>query len=409
MDKYAAALAGDLEESKVKREMGSVAGFLLLDGKGRGALSLNVVSLFFNNVCMTQTRFLIDHPHVTAEMYDDPVVDMSMFRLLVSRLETRLLSTSMGPAEGEDDEDFRSMYGDSMSLAPRLRAMLCHPLYNLSLLFMLLLNMWACFQYGVLSTALLDSLGMTFMVLSVIDVLIRILAYSWVSFWSAHNDLYAQTGNRFDFWVAVMTVLGYLLSFTPWNKNAGLGFAAAEQDSFRIVLALPLLRLLTSISSLRTFVGFMYVLPLSAGGVILQLVCIFYVYGILGCILFARTFNLLANNEMPESVFDSFVQSQMTLYQLLLGAGWTTMLHTTLEAVGSVVFDIACINVNTLICVQSLSPLSTTDIVCTFWMYVPCVMLYLTGGRQRILCGVLPFFCVSVFNTVHQPHWWCGN
>jgi hypothetical protein len=110
-----------------------------------------------------------------------------------------------------------------------------------------------------------------------------------------------------------------------------------DNDPFRCVLALPLLRLLTSISGLRvTFLGLMYVLPLSAGGVILQLICIFYVYGVLGCILFARTFNLLPDNQMPESVFDSFAQSQLTLYQLLLGAGWTALLDSTLAAVCSI-------------------------------------------------------------------------
>jgi hypothetical protein len=119
-------------------------------------------------------------------------------------------------------------------------------------------------------------------------------------------------------------VLGYLFSRYVEPSSVGLGFLAGH-DAHRLVLALPLLRLLSCIRSLRVMVlGLMFVLP-NYKVLALQLLCLFYMYGALGCIMFARGFVLLPNFPAEQSAFDSFLESQMTLYQLLVGANWTTV------------------------------------------------------------------------------------
>ena len=40
----------------------------------------------------------------------------------------------------------------------------------------------------------------------------------------------------------------------------------------------------------------------------LQLICVMYIYGVIGCQMFARAFNLVPGYTATETVFDSFLQ-----------------------------------------------------------------------------------------------------
>jgi hypothetical protein len=351
-DTYTQKHAAFLDAEKQRREMGSVTGFLLLDKGKKGALSVNTVTTFFTDVCKTSTRFVIDQVVVEDAMWDQPVIDVSMFRLLVSRLEARFLTEdSTSSAEGQNLDETRSMYGDTIDAAYRARVMLTHPLYNQFVVCVTLFRMWLCFQYGILSNSFLDTAGLVLMLFTVLEVVYRVLAFSWSGFWIANNQLYTQTANRFDFWLAVVTMLGYFYSrYTNTSGHFVLGFNQTAHDPSRVVLALPLLRLLTSVDSLRVKVlGLLYTLPLFSE-VVMQLLCLFYTYGVLGCLMLPRAFALSSDYQLTETVFDSFFQSQITLYQLLLGVGWTGVMDSALTTTGSSVLYVLYFTSFILIC-----------------------------------------------------------
>jgi hypothetical protein len=119
-------------------------------------------------------------------------------------------------------------------------------------------------------------------------------------------------------------------------QDSLLGFHATAHDPFRVVLALPLLRLLTSIDSLRVKVlGLVYTLPLHSD-VAVQLLCIFYAYGAVGVLLFARIYSLSPGyQQLGQTVFDSFLQSLLSLYQLTLANNWTYTMESSLITVAS--------------------------------------------------------------------------
>ena len=177
----------------------------------------------------------------------------------------RFLSATVG-VEERDQEEKHSMFGDTMDAAPHLRATINHSSYSRVMIFVSFFRVWLCFQYDVLSTELVDSISLVFMLFSVLEVAVRVFAFSWHGFWVASNELYAQTRNRFDFCVAVVTVFGYILS--RYSSTHALMFTVTKQDPFRVVLAVPMLRLLSSLGSLRVlFLGLAYTLPQYVGAV----------------------------------------------------------------------------------------------------------------------------------------------
>jgi hypothetical protein len=56
-----------------------------------------------------------------------------------------------------------------------------------------------------MAESVVDTMGLLFLLFTVLEVGMRVVAYSWAEFWSASNDVYEQTGNRYDFWVAAVS------------------------------------------------------------------------------------------------------------------------------------------------------------------------------------------------------------
>jgi hypothetical protein len=111
-----------------------------------------------------------------------------MFRLLVARLQVRFLSNGGSSSEGGlNAEETRSMYGDTVDAAPRARKLLAHPVYQQVIMFVTFFRMWLCFQYGVLPTAVLDTVGLFFVLFTVLEVVYRVMAFSWRGFWVAND------------------------------------------------------------------------------------------------------------------------------------------------------------------------------------------------------------------------------
>jgi voltage-dependent calcium channel L type alpha-1D len=132
----------------------------------------------------------------------------------------------------------------------------------------------------------------------------------------------------FDFYVMLLTVLAFgVARFSTPDGYAIYTFAPGS--SLRCVLALPTFRLLSTLPSVRVmWFGLLFVLP-SYWALVTVMLLVLYVYAVVGVFLYARQFELAVDYDAPEAVFDSMLQSLLTLYQMLTGA-WSDIMLTSM-------------------------------------------------------------------------------
>jgi voltage-gated sodium channel len=168
------------------------------------------------------------------------------------------------------------------------------------------------------------------LVVQVVEILLRIYAYKWKYFWNVPDDVFSQLANRYDFLIVLFTVALYTLTrfsgHTPFY-----GFAPVGAPD-RAVLAVPLFRVFTAVPSIRRLVlGLVFAAPLYAT-LALMLFCIIYIYAVVGVSVFVQKFwsipGFTGNFGSPSAVFDSFTQAFITLYQMLVMAGWSSTMQS---------------------------------------------------------------------------------
>ena len=298
------------------------------------------VAKFCNYACQFGTRFEIEganHPDAA-----QPCLDVAAFRLIVSSLYPNFLGSSGSGATALPE---RSGKGASDAIAPemgspgavkgvasRMRAFFLGGTYQQGWTIVSLLHLWVLYQYGTFDSSMADSIGLLAMLIMLAELALRVLAFSWSGFWHVPQDVLRQMGNRFDFFVMLLSLLAYIASryFVVGANQNPLLFALDRYDPSRVAVALPLFRLFTSVQSVRASVlGLLYILP-NYSSLLLLLMCVFYVYGVGGCLMLARAFNVVPGYGMVNANFDSFLQGQLTLYQLLVGANWGTLLDVSL-------------------------------------------------------------------------------
>ena len=191
----------------------------------------------------------------------------------------------------------------------------------------------------------LDFLCAGFVVLWIIEIVARIFCVGPQSFWSLNDDFFRQQANRFDVGVMSITIgiviassVCKLTGVTTGNTHGGpvvwfvkWGSIGGYNDWSRLALAIPLLRMFSTIRRIRdTTMGLLTVLP-SYTHVITLLLCVVYFYAVVGCFLFASEMKYNTNYHIPMSNFNSMLDSILTLFQLFVGAGWNGVLYAAMQ------------------------------------------------------------------------------
>ncbi len=191
----------------------------------------------------------------------------------------------------------------------------------------------------------LDFLCAGFVVLWIIEIAARIFCVGPRAFWSLNGDFFRQQANRFDFGVmsitlgiVVASIVCKLSGLSEGNTHGGpmvwfvkWGSIGGYNDWSRLALAIPLLRVFSTIRRIRdTTMGLLTVLP-SYGHVLTLLLCVVYFYAVVGCFLFASEMKYNANYNIPMSNFNSMLDSILTLFQLFVGAGFNSVMYAAMQ------------------------------------------------------------------------------
>ena len=207
--------------------------------------------------------------------------------------------------------------------------------------------------------AVLDTISSIFLIWGFVEIGLRIAATGWRDFWHVGQDFFQQAANRFDFKCNMLTLIVMVLCiiskfsrdepiwFLPWDPK-GRGY----NDWSRIVLALPLMRAFSTVRLLRDIVmGMITVIPLYAH-VFTLLLIFFYLYGAVGCYLFASSFKYNADYILPDANFNSFLDALMTLFQLFVGEAWNDVMEAAMntgKTVPAVLYFVSFIVIMTLL------------------------------------------------------------
>ncbi len=166
---------------------------------------------------------------------------------------------------------------------------------------------------------------------------------------NVHEVPYNDLANRFDLAICVFALVfftfthGWAGTWTP-SRNATTPNSANAGPLaitwLRVPIAIPVLRLFSVVTLIRSlFFGFFSVL-LHFGSLFMVLIIIIYMYAALGVIFLGRVFrDFEATMPNPGDElgigginFDSFHAAFYSLWQLLIGEGWHSVMHAAVTS-----------------------------------------------------------------------------
>jgi hypothetical protein len=172
----------------------------------------------------------------------------------------------------------------------------------------------------------------------VVDVMLRLYAFGWKEYWLyskyhkgvATESKYVQMRNRFDLFIMVGAILGFLFA---WSASGGdVDFdTVAKQNRFTIVATIPVLRIFSVMPHVKDlFFALILILPQFTDLFVL-LILVLLIYGIIGVNLFAGKFTELLQGDAPDASFDTLRDSLQSLFQILIGEGWDELMYAGIK------------------------------------------------------------------------------
>lgn len=129
-----------------------------------------------------------------------------------------------------------------------------------------------------------------------------------------------EFANVLDFVVVSTSFLLLIISRT----SSGFRFDNVD-DSFRIVMTFPILRLFTQVESMLNSVYTIIVIMPQFTNLFILFIMTFYVFAVYGILLFKGEFAIL-HDEAPKSNFDDLASSFFSEFQLFVGQDWSDYL-----------------------------------------------------------------------------------
>lgn len=189
--------------------------------------------------------------------------------------------------------------------------------------------------YGIVRTTAEVYLDWTIFALfwlHVVEVCGRVFAYGLREYWfyatfhAGTENSYQQSTHRFDLILIMICVAGFM---SAWFNNKGIVdySSNSEKVEYGIVTALPIFRVFSLVDRLRRlYFTLLGILPRFAD-LFSILVTLIFIYGVIGVNLFAGQFTQLLQDSAPDVNFDDIRSSLQSLFQMLVGQGWSDLMY----------------------------------------------------------------------------------
>ncbi|KAL3318747.1 hypothetical protein Ciccas_002588, partial [Cichlidogyrus casuarinus] len=130
--------------------------------------------------------------------------------------------------------------------------------------------------------------------------------------------------NRFDFFVVICSIFELVLTKTGLLPPLGVSV-------LRCARLLRVFKVTSAWDSLRNLVGSLLASMKSIVSLLVLLFLFILIFALLGMQIFGAKL-AVANEERPRANFDSFVQSLLTVFQILTGEDWNVAMYTGMKA-----------------------------------------------------------------------------
>ncbi|CAJ0587570.1 unnamed protein product, partial [Mesorhabditis spiculigera] len=135
--------------------------------------------------------------------------------------------------------------------------------------------------------------------------------------------------NRFDCFVVISSILEFVLVYLELMKPLGVSVLRSARllRIFKVTKYWTSLRNLVSslLNSLRSIIS-----------LLLLLFLFIVIFALLGMQVFGGKFNYNPQQPKPRANFDTFIQSLLTVFQILTGEDWNTVMYSGIESFGGV-------------------------------------------------------------------------
>eukprot|EP00808_Paulinella_micropora_P031573 g58345.t1 len=331
----------ELQQSRLLSRTGMIAAFVLLDLDGSGSLDVNEL-LSFMKALKPRIKALdkawIDEFFKGMDSNKDKKIDIKEF------------------IQGIEDDSWEGLvHFDKLRLQywqdcrTWLQVNVFHKSwYNNLNIVIVCCNIWAVALYGtyVYPTVTradknLDMILVAFCSLYMIEVWTQIFATGWYEYWNwgaYHQGVEAkliQRANRLDF-VFVNISFSAMVVFYIFLSGADF---TGDEDYYRFVLTLPVLRLFGLVKRTRELVfTLVSILPRFAS-VLALLAVVIFIFAVWGTWLFGNKFNRILQDNAPAGNFDNISSSLLTLFQMLVGEGWHELMYSGVQVSGQFTYS----------------------------------------------------------------------
>ncbi|XP_037087446.1 LOW QUALITY PROTEIN: voltage-dependent calcium channel type D subunit alpha-1-like [Pollicipes pollicipes] len=161
-----------------------------------------------------------------------------------------------------------------------------------------------------------------FIVLFTIEMIIKMYALGF-------QNYFVSLFNRFDCFVVISSIMEVLLTKTGVMPPLGVSV-------LRCVRLLRVFKVTRYWRSLSNLVASLLNSIQSIASLLLLLFLFIVIFALLGMQVFGGKFNFDSTAAKPRSNFDSFVQSLLTVFQILTGEDWNLVMYHGIQAYGGV-------------------------------------------------------------------------
>ncbi|CAD5219442.1 unnamed protein product [Bursaphelenchus okinawaensis] len=135
--------------------------------------------------------------------------------------------------------------------------------------------------------------------------------------------------NRFDCFVVISSILEFILVYFELMKPLGVSV-------LRSARLLRIFKVTKYWTSLRNLVSSLLNSLRSIMSLLLLLFLFIVIFALLGMQVFGGKFNFNPMQPKPRANFDTFIQSLLTVFQILTGEDWNTVMYNGIESFGGV-------------------------------------------------------------------------
>ncbi|CAH1784487.1 unnamed protein product [Owenia fusiformis] len=167
-----------------------------------------------------------------------------------------------------------------------------------------------------------DVANLLFVILFTLEMLLKMYSLGFQGY-------FVSLFNRFDFFVVICSILEVVLKYTKVMPPLGVSV-------LRCARLLRIFKVTRYWSSLRNLVASLLNSMRSIASLLLLLFLFIVIFALLGMQLFGGRFNFEETAEKPRSNFDTFIQSLITVFQILTGEDWNVVMYDGIKAYGGV-------------------------------------------------------------------------